>query len=159
MSDDGFKLETATAILKGMWLTLRHCFKRPITVLYPEEKRSVSPRFRGLHSLAVDDAGLEKCVGCGLCARICPSDAIEVVAGENTESERYSRGERYAVHYVIDLGRCIFCGYCVDACPTEALSMTPRYEMADYDRDLFFCTKSRLLSDADRRVHTKRGSA
>jgi NADH-quinone oxidoreductase subunit I len=143
-------MRIALAILRGLRLTISHFFKKPVTVFYPEQKREVSPRFRGLHALSLDEEGFEKCVGCGLCAKICPSDAIVVEAAENTESEAYSRGERYARDYVIDMGRCIFCGYCVDACPTEALSMTPRYEMADYERENFFYTKSRLLQNGDR---------
>jgi len=140
-------METLLAILKGLRLTLAYFFKRPITVLYPETKRDISPRFRGLHVLCRDDEGLERCVGCGLCARICPSDAIEVEAAENTDTERYSKGERYAARYVLDIGRCIFCGYCVEACPTEALSMTTRYEMADYERVACFLTKTQLLEE------------
>lgn len=136
------------AILKGFWLTIRHFFRRPVTVSYPERRREFSPRFRGLHLLARDEDGLERCVGCGLCAKICPSFAIEVVAAENTELERHNKTERYAARYVIDIGRCIFCGYCVEACPVEAISMTPRYEMADYRRDNLYYTKSRMLVDA-----------
>lgn len=150
-------MEIVTAIVRGLLLTLRHFFKRPITVLYPERKRGISPRFRGLHTLGVDEEGYEKCIGCGLCAKICPSFAIEVVAAENTESERYSKGERYASHYVLDIGRCIFCGYCVEVCPTEAITMTTKYEMADYEREVFFYTKSRLLPEASRRAGVKRG--
>lgn len=145
----GFVMNIVLAILSGLGLTLRHFFKRPVTVVYPERKRQVSERFRGLHSLALDEKGLEKCVGCGLCAKVCPAFAIEVEAAENTDTERYSEGERYAKHYVIDIGRCIFCGYCVEACPTEALSMTPRYEMADYERESLYYTKSRMLPEKD----------
>ncbi|MFH0777321.1 MAG: NADH-quinone oxidoreductase subunit NuoI [Candidatus Eisenbacteria bacterium] len=137
------------AIFRGLWLTLRHLFKKPITVSYPERKRTVSERFRGLHSLARDEDGLEKCVGCGLCAMVCPADAIVVEAAENENGDRRSKGERFARHYVIDIGRCIFCGYCVEACPTEALSMTQTYELADYDRQNLFYTKSRLLPDRE----------
>jgi len=140
-------MQTVLAILNGLWLTIRHFFKRPITVVYPERKRQVGARFRGLHALALDEEGLEKCVGCGLCAKICPSCAITVEAAENTEAERYNKTERYAKSYVVDIGRCIFCGFCVEACPTEALSMTPRYEMAEYDRELLFYTKSRMLPE------------
>ncbi|MBN1504850.1 MAG: NADH-quinone oxidoreductase subunit NuoI [Candidatus Eisenbacteria bacterium] len=134
-------------MLNGFRLTLRHFFKRPVTVFYPERRRAVSARFRGLHCLARDEQGLEKCVGCGLCAKVCPSFAIEVEAAENTERDRHNNTERYASRYVIDIGRCIFCGYCEEVCPTQAISLTPRYEMADYRRESLYFTKSRLLEE------------
>jgi NADH-quinone oxidoreductase subunit I len=143
-------MRTVFAILNGLRLTLAHFFKKPVTVFYPEQKREVYPRFRGMLALSLDDDGFEKCVGCGLCARVCPSDAIVVDAAETDPETPYSRAERYARDYVVDIGRCIFCGYCVDACPTEALSMTPVYEMADYERENFFYTKSRLLENGSR---------
>jgi len=106
-------------LIRAMGVTLKHFFQKPITVQYPEEKVRIYPRFRGRHELQRDEDGLELCVGCGLCAAICPSGAIYVEAAENTEGERYSKGERYACIYEINMTRCIFCGYCEEACPTE----------------------------------------
>ena len=90
--------------------------------------------------------GLEKCVGCELCAWACPADAIYVEGGDNTEEERFSPGERYGAVYQINYLRCIFCGLCIEACPTRALTMTNEYELADDSRvDLIF-TKDQLLA-------------
>ena len=80
------------------------------------------------------DNGLERCIGCALCAAACPADAIYVEAAENTDAERYSPGERYAKTYEINMLRCIFCGYCEDACPTDAIVLTDKYELSTYDR-------------------------
>ncbi len=120
----------------------------PLTIQYPEEKTPVYPRFRGRHKLhKFEDTGLEKCVGCSLCAAACPADCIRVVAAENIPGERVSAGERYAAVYEINLSRCIFCGYCEIACPFDAITMGHDYEMADYDRaDLIF-TKEMLLAE------------
>src|SRR5207344_2249086 len=98
--------------LKGFGVTFRQIFRKPITQQYPEFKRAVYPRFRGRHMLHRHENGLEKCVGCSLCAAACPSDCIRVVAAENTADNRVSAGERYARIYEINLSRCIFCGYC-----------------------------------------------
>ena len=106
-----------------------------MTIQYPEEKTPVYPRFRGRHKLhRFEDNGLEKCVGCSLCAAACPADCIRVVAAENDPEHRVSAGERYAEVYEINLSRCIFCGYCEVACPFDAITMGHDYEMSDYNR-------------------------
>jgi len=108
---------------KGFAVTFRQMFKKPITQQYPEYKRPVYPRFRGRHRLWKHENGLEKCVGCSLCAAACPADCIRVVAAENTPDNRVSPGERYARIYEINLSRCIFCGYCELACPFDAITL------------------------------------
>ena len=138
--------------------TLARLIEGPLTIQYPEEKTPVYPRFRGRHKLhKFEDTGLEKCVGCSLCAAACPADCIRVVAAENIPGERVSAGERYAAVYEINLSRCIFCGYCEIACPFDAITMGHDYEMADYDRaDLIF-TKEMLLAEPIERDPLKRG--
>jgi len=132
-------------ILKGLWTTLRSMAEKPVTIQYPEEKRPVRPRFRGRHALHRYDNGLEKCIGCALCAAACPSDAIFVEAAENTDEERYSPGDRYASTYEINMLRCIFCGFCEDACPTEAIVLEDNYELTFTDRRSALYTKDMLL--------------
>ena len=119
-----------TEIFKGLSITLRELFKPPVTIQYPEVKRPVRQRFRGRHELRRYADGLERCIGCALCAAACPAEAIYVEAAENTDAERYSPGERYAKTYEINMLRCIFCGYCEDACPTDAIVLTDVYELA-----------------------------
>ena len=134
--------------LRGMKTTLARVVEGPLTIQYPEEKTPVYPRFRGRHKLhRFEDSGLEKCVGCSLCAAACPSDCIRVVAAENSPDNRVSAGERYAAVYEINLSRCIFCGYCEIACPFDAITMGHDYEMSDYLRSDLIFTKEMLLAE------------
>ncbi len=133
---------------RGLKTTFGRMLEKPVTIEYPEEKTPVYPRFRGRHKLhKFEDTGLEKCVGCSLCAAACPADCIRVVAAENTPEHRVSAGERYAAVYEINLSRCIFCGYCEVACPFDAITMGHDYELSDYDRTDLIFTKEMLLAE------------
>jgi NADH-quinone oxidoreductase chain I len=135
-----------TALRKGFGLTFKTMFRPEVTIRYPEERRPVQPRFHGRHVLNRHPDGLEKCVGCELCAWACPADAIYVVGADNTPEARYSPGERYGETYQINYLRCIFCGLCIEACPTRALTMSQEYELATATKEDLIYAKDRLLS-------------
>ena len=140
---------------RGLWTTLKSMIVDPVvTVQYPEEKKPVKPRFRGRHVLKRYDNGLEKCIGCSLCAAACPSDAIFVEASENTDEKRFSPGERYASTYEINMLRCIYCGFCEDACPTEAIVLGDNYELSFTDRRDAIYPKEMLLESMPNAAQT-----
>src|SRR5512133_2854268 len=129
----------------GLWTTFRTMFEKPVTIQYPEEKRPVAKRYRGRHELKRYENGLEKCIGCSLCAASCTSDALFVESAENTDEKRFSPGERYASTYEINMLRCIYCGFCEDACPTEAIVMGDNYELTFTDRHDAIYNKDMLI--------------
>jgi len=141
------------AIFGGMWITLKHFFKKKNTVSYPEVKRPVAPIYRGQHVLKRDDQGRERCTACGLCAVSCPAEAITMVAAECKKGEEHLyREEKYAKTYEINMLRCIFCGLCEEACPKEAIFLTDRIVDAEFGRGEFIYGKDKLVETLEDRI-------
>lgn len=138
------KLKQVWAMMWGLFIVLKFAFKRPVTLRYPEEKRKLPSRSRGRHYLTKWEDGLERCVGCELCAIVCPPQAIYVKAASNTPEDKHSHGERYASDFQINMLRCIFCGFCEEACPTGAIILGNDYELSGYDRESLIYTKDML---------------
>lgn len=132
------------SVIWGLFIVLKYAFRRPVTIRYPEEKRKLPERSRGRHYLTKWEDGKERCVGCELCAIVCPSQAIYVKPAENTPEEMHSHGERYASDFQINMLRCIFCGMCEEACPTGALILGNEYELSGYSRESLIYTKEML---------------
>ena len=133
-------------IFKGMAITFSHIFKKKPTINYPEQKRSFSAVFRGLHVLNRDEEGRERCTACGLCAVACPAEAITMEAAEALPSEQHLyKEEKYAARYEINMLRCIFCGFCEEACPKDAIYLSQTFAPANYSRSGFIYKKEDLL--------------
>jgi NADH-quinone oxidoreductase subunit I len=131
-------------IVKGMVLTLKQVFRPKFTRQYPEERWNPPSSFRG-RPVLVEEDGVERCVACGLCARVCPALAIEV-QGAETELEK----ERYPERFEINMLRCIFCGFCEEACPEEAIIMSDEYELVFTNTEDAIYGKDRLLMSTER---------
>jgi len=127
------------SLLRVVWTVLKHAFRKRETILYPEEKPYLPPRWRGRIILSRDQDGSERCVACYLCSVACPVDCISLQA---TEDEH---GRRYPQFFRINFSRCIFCGFCEEACPTYAIQLTPDFEMCEYDRRNLVYEKEDLL--------------
>ncbi|HEX9746653.1 MAG TPA: NADH-quinone oxidoreductase subunit NuoI [bacterium] len=143
-------IAAAKAILTGLQTTGSHVPRKPVTFQYPEQPKPVSPRFKGRHLLQRYENGLERCIGCSLCAAACPAEAIYVEAAENNPDDPISYGERYAKVYEINLLRCIYCGFCEDACPVDAVVMGKNYELSNDDKSKFIIDKSTMLVPEDK---------
>ncbi|NMB81135.1 MAG: NADH-quinone oxidoreductase subunit NuoI [Ignavibacteria bacterium] len=131
-------------IIKGMILTFKNMLRPKVTLEYPEVKFEPPASYRGRPVLVQEKNGVERCVACGLCSRVCPALAIEVQAAE-TEFEK----ERYPQKFEINMLRCIFCGFCEEVCPEEAIVMSKDYELVFTNRDDAIYGKDKLLIPVD----------
>ncbi|WP_143556073.1 NADH-quinone oxidoreductase subunit NuoI [Solemya velum gill symbiont] len=131
-------------LLKGMKLTGKYFFRKKFTVLYPEQKAPVSPRFRGLHAQRRYPNGEERCIACKLCEAVCPALAITI------EAEPREDGQRRTTRYDIDLFKCIFCGFCEESCPVDAIVETRLYEYHFESREGSVINKQKLLENGER---------
>ena len=128
----------------GLWVVLREMFKKnnTHTIKYPFEKYELSPRYRGVHSLKrLLESGEERCIGCGLCEKICVSNciAMDTKLGED--------GRKKVASYSINLGRCVYCGLCADVCPEIAITHGGEYEFASDQRAYFGLKEDFLTKD------------
>ncbi len=128
------------ATLQGMALTLKQMFEPKVTIQYPEHRWELSPRWRGTHRMLTKEDGKARCVACGLCPSICPSNCIKLVPGED------ENGNRYPLVFEIDEFRCIFCGYCQEVCPEDAIHVGQHYENSEYSREGHVYDLERLMA-------------
>jgi len=139
-----FKSLMLWELLMGMRLTGRYLFAKKFTILYPEEKTPISPRFRGLHALRRYPNGEERCIACKLCEAVCPALAITI------ESEQRADGTRRTTRYDIDLFKCIYCGFCEESCPVDSIVETDILEYHFENRGENIMTKEKLLEIGDK---------
>jgi NADH-quinone oxidoreductase subunit I len=139
------------AVVGGLGITLKHFFKKKVTIQYPEEQRPMSEVYRGLHVLKRDEQGRERCTACGLCAVACPAEAISMTAAERQPGEEnLYREEKYAAVYEINMLRCIFCGLCEEACPKSAIYLqSDKLAPSFYSRADVIYGKDRLVQSME----------
>jgi NADH-quinone oxidoreductase subunit I len=137
--------------LDGFKVTFKTLFEKRVTNEYPEQKRPKAERFHGRHVLNRYEDGMEKCIGCELCAGVCPARCIYVRGADNPPDAPVSPGERYGYVYEINYLRCIHCDLCVEACPTEAITESKLFEFSFTDRKDAIYTRDELLVDDDGR--------
>ncbi|MGH9870149.1 MAG: NuoI/complex I 23 kDa subunit family protein [Candidatus Polarisedimenticolia bacterium] len=128
-------------IWRGMWITLKHLFRRKVTLQYPEQRWTFPEGFRGVPALVKDQEGRTKCVACYLCQFVCPPKAIRIEAGEMPGNKI----EKYPEEFEINMLRCIYCGLCEEVCPEQAIFLTKDYEVAGSARTDLIFDKEKLL--------------
>ena len=131
----------------GFLVTLRQMGKPRVTTEYPKVKHDKPARLHGRHVLNRYEDGMEKCIGCELCAGVCPARCIYVRGADNPIDDPVAPGERYGFVYEINYLRCIHCDLCVEACPTEAITETKLFEFSFTNRNDAIYTKEQLLVD------------
>jgi NADH-quinone oxidoreductase subunit I len=131
-------------IVGGLKTTLKHLFRKPITLEYPEQRPEIPPGYRGVPTLVKDPNGREKCVSCQLCEFVCPPKAIRITPGEIPEESPSAHVERAPQAFDIDMLRCIYCGLCQEVCPEEAIWLQNQFSMSGYTRADFVNNKAKL---------------
>ncbi|MGH9105892.1 MAG: NADH-quinone oxidoreductase subunit NuoI [Acidimicrobiales bacterium] len=142
------------SFFKGFLVTGKQPAKPVVTIQYPEEKRPKPERFHGRHVLSRYEDGMEKCIGCELCAAVCPARCIYVRGADNPPDAPVSPGERYGFVYEINFLRCIHCDMCVEACPTEAITESKLFEFSFTNREDAIYTKTELVVEDSGRPKT-----
>ncbi len=140
-------------LFKGLFLTLRELFTPStiVTIKYPLEKIPLSPRYRAVHKLMrLLESGNERCIGCGLCEKICVSKCIKIETCYGADSRK--KIESYSINF----GRCIYCGLCAEVCPELAIIHGDRYENVSHQR-AHFKLKDDLLTPIDLAINGKIG--
>ena len=135
----GYVLHGVYTQLRTLVMIFSHAFRKRETLMYPEEKVPLPPRYRGRIVLTRDPDGDERCVACNLCAVACPVDCIALQKAERED------GRWYPEFFRINFSRCIFCGLCEEACPTTAIQLTPDFELGEYNRQELVYEKQDLL--------------
>jgi NADH-quinone oxidoreductase subunit I len=128
----------------GFALAWRYMLRPKVTINYPFERTTQSPRFRGEHALRRYPSGEERCIACKLCEAVCPANCIVI------ESEPRADGSRRTTRYDIDMTKCIYCGFCQEACPVDAIVQGPNLEFSTETREELFYDKEKLLDNGDR---------
>ena len=138
-----------TDLIKGLTLTIRYFFSKPVTLRYPEVRYELPERFRGAQVLKRHPDGKERCVGCGLCAEICPSKAITIETSEGPDHSKV------VDRYQIDLGLCIYCCFCQEVCPVDAVFLGKDYELTVTDPARLRVSKQAMLDKGEHPQYDK----
>ena len=134
------------AVAAGFRVTLRHFFKKKVTMQYPEEKWTVPEGYRGAPYLVKDPEGRTKCVSCQLCEFICPPKSIRITPPGPLPDPAAGNVEKAPREFKIDMLRCIFCGFCEEVCPEEAIFLMKDYSLTGLARQEMVYDKAKLLS-------------
>ena len=135
-----------TAIIGGLQVTLRHFFKKKVTLQYPEERHLVPPGYRGAPYLVKDQEGRTKCVSCQLCEFICPPKAITITPPGPEIDPSTGNVEKRPKDFKINMLRCIYCGLCQEVCPEEAIFLMEDYSLSGTSREEMIYDLKKLLS-------------
>src|SRR5215831_8857900 len=134
------------AIIGGFKVTLRHFFRKKVTMQYPEERWVVPDGYRGAPYLVKDQTGRTKCVSCQLCEFVCPPKAIRIVPPGIDGEPDAGNVEKRPKEFEINMLRCIFCGFCQEVCPEEAIFLMQDYSLTGSSREEMIYNKEKLLA-------------